>query len=67
MLDYEIMCYEIHYFDGLSWRSHAEVTEEKAIEFIRENGKGWLNYRLLKKEIANAEDLSKAIDERNLK
>lgn len=50
MLDYKILAYKIEYMNKETnwWNTHITDTEESAINYIKENYKEWLNYRLIK-------------------
>ena len=53
-LDYEIFVYklEYHHISDISHRTEQFRTEEKAIEFIKENRNEWDFYRLFKIQTA---------------
>ena len=54
MLDYEILAYKIQYMrkDCNWWCEHITDSEESAVNYILENRKEWLNYRLIRYNVA---------------
>lgn len=54
MLDYEIRCFKVQYTPkGAVCRfEHITDTEESAVEFIKSNRADWVEYRMVKLQVA---------------